>query len=170
MTAVTIRPTFKKDSRPNNGLEEAADAMQDDKTRLFRVVGTMKYAGASVSEEGEITPAAKFVTIEVIQADDVPAVDALIDKRRRERGLGNARDIPAAAQMAGQAEFDFDGPGDEAEGREGGSVTEPTETRLGPDGEHEVPPPSGEEIVAERDEAKAAGVPAAEFSAGEGGS
>lgn len=159
MTAVTIRPTFKKDSRPNNGLEVIADDMQADKTRLFRVVGTVKYAGASVSEEGEITPAAKFITLEVVldQASGM-TVDALIDERRKERGLGNAQDIPIVGQLAGQMGFDFDGPDEEPE---------ETETRLGPDGPREVPPPSGEEIQAERDEAKAAAVPAAQFSGGE---
>ena len=154
MTAVTIRPTFKKDSRPNNGLEVIADDMQADKTRLFRVVGTVKYAGASISEEGEITPAAKFVTLEVVGVDDVPAVDGLIDGRRKERGLGDAKDIPIAGQMAGQIEFEFDGDGS-------------PEVRLTGDGEREVPEPSGEEIMAERAEAKAAGVPAATFSGGE---
>ena len=49
------------------------------------------------------------------------------------------------------------------DGGEGGSV----ETRMGPDGEHEVPPPSAEEVAAELAEQRAAGVPAAEFSAGE---
>lgn len=158
MTAVTILPTFKKDSRPNNGLEDAADAMQADKTRLFRVVGTMKYAGASISEEGEITPAAKFVTIEVVDDEnDVREVDRLIDIRRKQRGLGDARDIPVGGQLAGQVEFDFDGPADGEPKRLG-------EVRLGPDGPREVPPPSAEEELAEREEAKAAGVPAAEFS------
>lgn len=160
MSAVTIRPTFKKDSRPNNGLEDAADAMQADKTRLFRVVGTMKYAGASISEEGEITPAAKFVTLEVVYDDeDVADVVRLTDKRRRARGLGDEKDIPVAGQMAGQAEFDFDGPDDGEPKRVG-------EVRMGPDGPHEVPPPSAEEELAEREEAKAAGIPAAEFSGG----
>jgi hypothetical protein len=162
MTAVTIRPTFKKDSRPNNGLEDAADAMQADKTQLFRVVGTMKYAGASISEEGEITPAAKFVTIEVVHADDVPTVDELIDRRRKARGLGDAKEIPSSGQMAGQQSFDFDGP-DDGEPRQLGEV------RLGADGEHQVPPASAEEELAERAEAKASGVPAPVFSGGTDG-
>lgn len=42
---------------------------------------------------------------------------------------------------------------------------EEAETRLGPDGPREVPPPSVEEIVAELAEAKAKGeIPAATFS------
>lgn len=147
MTAVTIRPTFRKDSRPNNGLEDIADKLQADKTKLFRVVGTVKYAGASVSEEGVITPAAKFVTLEVI-LDPVSAstVDLLIDERRKERGLGIAEDIPASGQLSGQGLFDFEGADDE--------------------GEREVPEASGEEILAERAEAKAAAAkaPAAAFS------
>lgn len=155
MTAVTIRPTFRKDSRPNNGLEDIAEKLQADKTKLFRVVGTVKYAGASVSEDGVITPASKFVTLEVvIDPIDASTVDLLIDERRKERGLGIAEDIPATGQLSGQQEFSFNDADDEEDGGEGGSVAE---TRMGPDGEHEVPPPSGEEILAERDEAKAAG-------------
>jgi hypothetical protein len=40
------------------------------------------------------------------------------------------------------------------------------ETRLTDDGPREVPEPSAEEILAEHEEAKAAAVPAAEFSGG----
>jgi hypothetical protein len=119
MTAVTLRGTFKKDSRPSNGLEEIADELIADKARMYYVVGVVKWAGGNVAEEADI-----------------------LDKARRARQLGRFED-EHPAQM--QIEFDFDG-----------KPTVAAETRLGQDGEHVVPEASGEEILAERAEAKAA--------------
>lgn len=146
MTAVTIRGTFKKDSRPNNGLESIAGQLQQNKIKQHFVVGVVKYAGASVSEDGITTPAAKFLAIEPLDGDDAKAVEEILDRARKVRGLGIVGDIPAGGQLAGQAEFEFDAEDDD----------EPSETRLGPDGPREVPPPSGEELLAAREEAKAA--------------
>lgn len=162
MTAVTIRPTFKKDSRPNNGLETIADEMIADNARVFYVVGTVKWAGGSLSEEGELLPAAKFLAIEPL-AEESSAEELakkILDDARKARGLGRVEEsIPKTGQMAGQIPFEFDGE-DDGEPRQLGEV------RLTDDGPREVPEPSGEEILAEREEAKA-GVPAAEFSGGE---
>jgi hypothetical protein len=145
MTAVTLRGTFKKDSRPNNGLESIAGQLQASKLKQHFVVGVIKYAGASVSEDGVITPAAKFLAIEPLEGDDARQVEEILDRARKVRGLGIVGDIPAGGQLAGQTEFDFDGPDDEDE--------------------REVPEPTAEEIMAERAEAKAAAeVPAAAFS------
>lgn len=174
MTAVTIRGTFKKDSRPDNGLEAVADEMQRDKHRLFRVVGVMKYAGASVSEEGEITPAARFLALEVVGPDDVPEHERMLDARRKARGLGLAADIPAAGQIEGQGAFEFGDPDDDGTAKhdvatcgcdpctEARAFDEPADTNASGD---PVPPASGEEILAERAERAAA--PAAEFSGGD---
>jgi hypothetical protein len=167
---VTIRPQFKKDSRPNNGLETIAEEMIADKQRVFYVVGTVKWAGGNLDEEGQLVPAAKFLAIEVVadgsQAED--RIKEILDAGRKERGLGRIEEqiVKAVGQMPGQMAFDLKRP------PEADDEGEQAETRLGPDGEHEVPPPSGEEVVAELDErraknAKDAGVPAAEFSGGE---
>jgi hypothetical protein len=57
--------------------------------------------------------------------------------------------IPAREEVL----FDFDGDGHPV-------VPDGGESRLGAAGEHEVPPPSGEELTAELDERRAAKKPA----------
>jgi hypothetical protein len=72
----------------------------------------------------------------------------MLDQIRRAQGKGAVEET--LFSMAQEA-FDFDGG-------EGSNVMEgQTEIRLGPDGPREVPPPSGEEILAERAEAQSAG-------------
>lgn len=183
MTAVTIRPTFKKDSRPDNGLEAVGDEMQSNRTKVFRVVGLVKYAGASVSEDGEITPAARFLSLEVVGEADADEHERMLDGRRKERGLGIAKDIPAAGQIEGQGQFEFGDPADPGDDDEP-VLSRAGIIRLGKDGERKVPPASGEEILAERAEAAKGSVidataklaakdkagknaPAASFSGGE---
>lgn len=154
MTAVTIRPTFSKDTRPSNGLEAIADDLIADKHEVHYVVGIVTWAGGSIDLDGAITPAVKFLGIEPLTGDLAESAKTLLDSARKARGLGRMDDnLPPREE----ALFDFDGDG---------HPTIPAETRMGPDGEHEVPPPSAEEILAEREEAKAAGIPAAEFSGG----
>lgn len=166
MTAVTIRPTFKKDSRPSNGLEEISDQIVADKARLHFVVGVVKWAGATVSEDGDLTPAVKFLAIEPLTGEEAGAASAILDRARKGRQLGKFEDEhPTTVSL-----FDFDGDGHP-------TISAEAETRLGPDGEREVPEPDGDEIVAELDERRAkkakeaeadtaAGVPAATFSGG----
>lgn len=83
----------------------------------------------------------------------------LLDELRKQRGKGSVDDVPSrGGEVAGQEAFDFDPPR-EPEGGEGGNVEEP-ETRLTGDGPRVVPPASGEELLAERAEAKGKGKPA----------
>lgn len=156
MTAVTIRPTFSKDTRPSNGLEAIADDLVADKHQVHYVVGTVTWAGGSIDLDGAITPAVKFLGIEPLTGDLADSAKTVLDAARKARGLGRMEDNlpPVEAAL-----FEFDGDGHP-------TITEAAETRLGPDGEREVPPPSGEELLAEREEAKAAAVPAATFSGG----
>jgi hypothetical protein len=146
MTAVTIRPTFSKDTRPGNGLEEIADELIADKIKVHYVVGVLKWAGGSLDDEGAITPAVKFLGIEPVTGDAAEQAKQILDQARKQRGLGRMEDaIPAVDP----ALFDFDGDGRP-------KLSEAAESRLGPDGPHEVPPPSADEVMAERAEAKAA--------------
>ena len=174
-TPVTISGTFSKDSRPSNGLEEISDQLIKDQLGLHYVVGVVQFAGASVPGPNEpLVPRVKFLGIEPLAGDAAEQAKQILDAARKGRGLGRMEEsIPAQDAPL----FDFDGDG---------HPTIPGETRLGPDGEREVPEPSGEEVVAELDERRAAkakasvveaanavaasdkavGVPAAEFSGG----
>lgn len=148
MTAVTIRPTFSKDTRPSNGLEEIADSLLKDQFGTHYVVGIVQFAGGSVPGPGEhLVPAVKFLGIEPLTGDAADSAKVILDAARKARGLGNIED---AIPTPDAALFDFDD-----EGR-------PTVTRLGPDGEREVPPADGAEILAERAEAKAKPKPTTE--------
>lgn len=168
MTAVTIRPTFSKDTRPGNGLEEIADKLLADNHAVHYVVGVVKFAGGSVDDEGSITPAVKFLGIEPLGGPLADQAKQILDEARKGRGLGRMEDnLPPVESSL----YDFGEDGrvtisKDAETRlaEEDGEGEP-ETRLGPDGEYEVPPPSAEEIVAELAEAKAKGeIPAAKFT------
>lgn len=156
MTAVTIRPTFSKDTRPSNGLEAIADDLIADKHEVHYVVGTVTWAGGSIDLDGAITPAVKFLGIEPLTGDLADQAKTVLDAARKARGLGRMEDNLPPIETA-LFEFDSDGHP---------TIPEAAETRLGGDGDHVVPPPSGEEILAEREEAKAAAVPAASFSGG----
>ncbi len=162
MTAVTISGTFGKNERPSNGLEEIAGELIKDQLGLHYVVGVVQFAGASVPGPNEpLVPRVKFLGIEPLKGAPADEVKRILDEARKGRGLGLMADaIPAADPMAGQQAFDFDGP-DDGEPRQLGEV------RLGPDGEHTVPEASAEELLAEAEEARAAGVPSATFSGGD---
>lgn len=145
MTAVTIRGTFKKDSRPSNGLETIAGELIADKHGQHYVVGVVKWAGGNLNEEGELVPAAKFLAIEPLTGAAVDAAKRILDDARKARGLGRAEDD--FAKPTDPTLFDFESPD--------GEPTPIGEVRLTGDGPREVPPPSAEEELAERAEAKA---------------
>lgn len=151
-TPVTISGTFAKDSRPANGLENISSELIKDQLGLHYVVGVIQFAGASVPGPNEpLVPRVKFLGIEPLKGAAADEAKRILDAARKGRGLGLMEDaIPAGPDPA---LFDLDGDG------------HPT-IRTGPDGEHEVPEASGEELMAEREEAAAAGVPAAAFSGG----
>lgn len=146
-TPVTISGTFSKDSRPSNGLEEISGQLIKDQLGLHYVVGVVQFAGASVPGPNEpLVPRVKFLGIEPLAGDAAEDAKRILDEARKGRGLGRMEDnIPVPEPTL----FDFDGPADEP--------TAIGEVRLTGDGPREVPPPSGEEIVAEREEAKAKG-------------
>jgi len=153
-TPVTISGTFSRDSRPSNGLEEISAELIKDQLGLHYVVGVVQFAGASVPGPNEpLVPRVKFLGIEPLKGAAADEAKRILDEARKGRGLGRMEEsIPARDE----ALFDFDGDGHP-------TIPDQTgETRLGPDGEREVPPPSGEEILAERAEAAAAAAPAAE--------
>jgi hypothetical protein len=113
MTAVTIRPTFTKDTRPSNGLEDIADDLLAHTTEVYYVVGTVKFAGGSVDDEGAITPAVKFLGIEPLSGEAAEAAKRILDEARKGRGLGRMEESLPPSQPA---LFDFD---ESKEGEEG---------------------------------------------------
>ncbi|MCW2768512.1 MAG: hypothetical protein JWO11_4471 [Nocardioides sp.] len=144
MTAVKLKGTFSKTERDSNGLEGISHDLVKNEFSRYLVVGMVEQHKVT-KEPGEAPiPTARFVAIEVARGDDEEVARALLDRARKGRGLGNIADT---LFTAAREDFDFDGPQPEIEGQQ--------ELRLGADGEHEVPPPSGEELMAERAEAKA---------------
>lgn len=159
MTAVKLKGTFSKTERDSNGLEDISNDLVKNEFTRYLVVGMVEQHKVT-KEPGEAPiPTARFVAIEVARGEDEEAARDILDRARKSRGLGNIADTLFSTS---RDDFDFDGPQPELDGQaelnfdggEGGS------RRLGPDGEHDVPPPTGEEIMAERAEAKAKGKPA----------
>ncbi len=148
MTAVTIRGTFRKDSRDNNGLESIAGQLVRDKVAQHHVVGIVKWAGATVSEDGTQTPAVKFLAVEPVSGEDAHLLAQILDRARQARGLGAAEE--EFAKRTDPTLFDIDPDLADDEPVERNASGEP------------VPPPSKAELDAEKAEAK--DVPPAEFS------
>jgi hypothetical protein len=162
MTTVNISGTFSEKQKANNGLTEIAGLVHDNRTIRVPVVGWVEFHSYTEKLTGEVLTVAVPVIESTLDKDGKDphgwgeAVMEMIDTRRKERGLGAAAEVPLhSGEMAGQIEFEFDG-----DGRVSGEI------RMTGDGEREVPEPSGEEIMAEREEAKAAEVPSATFSDG----
>lgn len=164
---VNLSGTWSAKQRQNNGLDLVAQYIRQQwkaghQVPRVPVVGYIEYHNWHEPINGNVLVVSIPVIEPAIEADgsdpngEGRTVMELLDDLRKKRGKGAVEDVPSrAGEMAGQIEFDFDGDG------------HPTgEVRLGPDGPHEVPPPSAEEELAEREEAKAAGIPAAEFSGG----
>ncbi len=168
---VNLSGTWSAKQRENNGLDLVAGYIRRQwkaghQVPRVPVVGYIEYHNWHEPISGQVLVVSVPVIEPAFEADGSDPNGAgaqlmqILDDLRKQRGKGNVNEVPSrAGEMAGQMGFDFDGPGEE-EGEE------EAETRLGPDGPREVPPPSAEEELAERAEAKAAGVPAAEFSGG----
>lgn len=160
MTAtVNISGTWSEKQKEANGFDTHADLIHANRILRVPFVGFAEFHQWKENVVGN-TLTVRITAIEpAIEADGSDpngtgkdVLDAL-DLLRKLRGKGSVDDIPPAGELSGQTAFDFDGLDDD----------EPAETRMGPDGEHQVPPPSGEEILAERAEKVAA---EAELNAG----
>lgn len=154
MTAtVNISGTWSEKQRPNNGLDTHADLIHGNRILRVPAVCFVEYHQWTEKLTGEVLTVAVPVIEPGIEADGSDPKGRgkqlmdMLDELRKERGKGSVEDVPRGGEMPGQTAFDFDGAEDD---------DEPSETRLGPDGPREVPPPSGEELLAAREEAKAA--------------
>ncbi|WP_328465487.1 hypothetical protein OHA21_43720 [Actinoplanes sp. NBC_00393] len=166
---VNISGTFSEKQRPNNGLERVAEFLHANRITQIPVVALVEWHAHGETKTGEKL-AVSITAIEPgFEADGSDPdgigrqIRDLLDQLRKRQGLASVEDTLFSAPREG---YDFD----DAPGGEGGAELDGQEElpiRMGPDGEREVPPPSAEEELAERAEAKAAaesGVPAAEFS------
>lgn len=111
-SAVNISGTFKKDSRPSNGLEAIADALVKDELARHVVVGIVELHKVT-KEPGEAArPTVRFVAIEPIEGDAEDLVRDLLNKARTARGLNvvpeGLFDMPADVREAQPG--DDDGP------------------------------------------------------------
>jgi hypothetical protein len=165
-TTVNVSGTFSEKQRPNNGLERIAEHLDTHRLARIPVVGYVEWhshgetrTGAKtavvlpaiepgVNEHGGSVPG--LPVQDGYPADAAGQIMWLLDTIRRGHGKGAVADTLFSAPAA-----DIHGDPDDEELP--GQMVIPTETRLGPDGEHVVPPASGEEIMAERAEAKAKG-------------
>ncbi len=156
---VNFMGTFSEKSRPNNGCPDIAEWILSHRHATIPAVVELGFHKYSETETGRVLVLSIKAVEPMVDSDGsdpqglAAQTRALMDVKRKAKGKGKF-EMPAEPDPA---LFDFDGDGHPV-------VSEEAETRLGPDGEHEVPPPSAEEELAAREEAKAAGVPAAEFS------
>lgn len=154
MTAtVNISGTWSEKQKEANGFDTHADLIHANRILRVPFVGFAEFHQWTEKATGNVLTVRITAIEPTIEADGTDpngngkAVLDLLDLMRKQRGKGSVDDIPAAGELGGQIEFDFDGDGS------------PT-VRMGADGEHVVPPASAEEEMAERAEAKARPAPA----------
>ena len=92
MTAVKLSGTFRKDDRPDNGLEDIATGLVKDEFTRHVVVGVVEPHKVT-KEPGEApVPTVRFVAIEPLDGDSADAARALLNGARRRRGMTDLAD------------------------------------------------------------------------------
>jgi hypothetical protein len=165
--AVNISGNYTEKTRPNNGMEKVGPYLHDHRLVRIPVVAYVEWFGHAETLTGEklsvVLPAIEpGITASGGDIPGLPVQDGfpttaagqimwLLDSIRRAGGKGAVADtlfsVPSDVHRASDDDED-----EEMEGQ----LPLPVETRLGADGPHEVPPASGEELMAERAEARAA--------------
>lgn len=120
--AVNISGTFKKDTRPNNGLEAIAEELVRDELARHVVIGIVELHKV-VKEPGEAPrPTVHFVAIEPLRGDAEGQGRQMLNQARNARGLSivpeGLFDMPdeddqapaAAGDEEPQLPLDDDGP------------------------------------------------------------
>lgn len=153
MTTVNLSGTWSEKQRPNNGLERVAGYVHGNRLTRIPIVGYVEFHQYTEKLTGNVLTVAAPAIEPALAADGSDPTGAgeqiwqILDQIRKANGKGSVADtLFAVAQEA----FEFDGDGDQREEMDG-----QTEIRLGPDGPHEVPPPSGDELTAELEERRA---------------
>lgn len=89
MSAVNISGTFKKDNRPDNGLESISLRLVKDELKRHVVVGIVELHKV-VKEPGEAPiPTVHFVAIEPLDDDQADTARLLLNIARTNRGMGD---------------------------------------------------------------------------------
>lgn len=151
MTTVNLSGTWSEKQRPNNGLERVANYIHANRITRVPIVGYVEFHSFTEKLTGEVLTVAIPAIEPALEFDGTDPegigkqIWDLLDRLRKSHGKGSVEDTLFSMPQEG---FDFDGAGrEEMEGQQ--------ELRLASDGPHVVPPPSAEEELAERAEAKA---------------
>lgn len=111
--AVNISGTFKKDTRPSNGLEAIAEDLIKDELRRHVVVGVVELHMVKKAPGEAPIPTVRFVAIEPLHGDAEDQGRQMLNQARNGRGLSivpeSLFDMPADVTNAETA--DDDGPG-----------------------------------------------------------
>jgi hypothetical protein len=151
LTTVNISGTWSEKQRPNNGLERVADYVHGNRLSRIPIVGYVEFHQYTEKLTGNVLTVAVPAIEPALDADGTDPSGAgeqiwqILDQLRKANGKGAVADTLFSVPREG---FDFDGDGDQGDGEHDGQM------RLTGDGPHDVPPPSGEELLAEREEAK----------------
>lgn len=151
MTTVNLSGTWSEKQRPNNGLERVAGYIHSNRITRVPIVGYVEFHQYTEKLTGNVLTVSIPAIEPAFAADGSDPTGAgeqiwqILDQLRKQNGKGAVADT--LFDVARDA-FDLDGPEGDDEELQG-------QMRLGPDGPREVPPPSGEEIMAERAEADA---------------
>jgi hypothetical protein len=164
MTTVNISGTWSEKQRPNNGLERVATYVHGNRLARIPIVGYVEFHQYTEKLTGNVLTVAIPAIEPAFGSDGTDPTGAgeqiwqILDQLRKENGKGAVADTLFSVPRDG---FDFEDP----DGPEGDDEELQGQMRLGADGPHEVPPASGEEILAERAEAKAAEEPVSDVAA-----
>lgn len=165
--AVNISGNYTEKTRPNNGMERVGPYLHNNRLTRIPVVAYCEWFGHAETLTGEKLSVAIPAIEPGITATggDVPGLPVhdgfpttaagqimwLLDSIRRAGGKGAVADtlfsVPPTTGRGRDADDD-----EEMEGQ----LPLVPEVRVGSDGEHVVPPASGEELTAELDERRAA--------------
>lgn len=86
MPGVNISGTFKKDSRPDNGLESIAPDLIHNELRRHVVVGVVELHMVKKAPGEEPIPTVRFVAIEPLEGDAADQGRQMLNQARNARG------------------------------------------------------------------------------------
>lgn len=87
---VNISGTMAKDQKPNNGLDAIAEKLNANRLQRVAVVAIIEYHGFHQVRGKPDSISVSFAAIEPLFDKDDTMARTLLDKARRERGLGSA--------------------------------------------------------------------------------